>query len=136
MTGRLSPAGKKAALRFVLLLAAAGAVQGLSLLSFLMEGDGQVLFYLFCSYALLPAAAAVVPFWAALGGVHPLAACLPMGGLPLVLGSAPSPLICLVCILVSLVSAVAGQEWKKRKAPQKEGNSNHGRNRGKKQKRA
>ena len=113
MANRLSPAGKRALKRFLVLLFAAAAVQGVSLMGFLAEGDAGVLLFALGQYALLPLAALLLPWWAALGGVHPMAACLPIGGLALLLGFAPSPLLCLLCILLSLISAVAAQEWNK-----------------------
>ncbi len=120
MASRLSPAGKKALVRFAVLLLCTAAVQALAFVCFQLEGEAAPALYLLCFYALMPAAAAAVPFWAALGGVHPLAACLPVGGLPLVLSSAPSPALCLACIALSLVSAAAAQEWKKRSEKKEE----------------
>ncbi len=114
MEKKLTPAGKKALLRFLALLAAAVLAQGMILLSFLPAGQWGVWLYVLCSYVLMPAAAMLAPFWAALGGVHPLAACLPIGGLPLLLYTV-EPKVCLICIAVSLVSAVAGQEWSRRR---------------------
>ncbi len=114
MGKKLTPAGKKALIRFLSLLAAAVLLQGMILLCFLIEGQWGVVLFVLCSYVLMPAAALLVPFWAALGGVHPLAACLPVGGLPLLLYTV-EPKVCLICIAVSLVSAVAGQEWSRRR---------------------
>ena len=127
MAKRLSPDGKKALCRFLILLAAAGAIQGMAFLCLLTEGDWGIPLYALCSYVLLPAAAVVVPCWAALGGVHPMAACLPIGGLPFLFHLSPAPMLCLICIVISLVSAVAGQEWKKRR--KLEENRNNGRKR-------
>lgn len=114
MANRLSPAGKRALTRFLALLCAAAAVQAVSLLGFFLEGDGGVALYALGYYGLMPAAAVIFPWWAALGGVHPLAACLPVGGLGLVIGLSPSPLLCLLCVLLSLIAACSAQEWNKR----------------------
>lgn len=126
MNERLSPSGGKALRRFLALLGAACAVQAAAQLCLSLEGEGAVPLYALCMYALLPAAAILVPWWAALGGVHPLAACLPIGGLPL-LFSPLTPLPCLISIVLSLVSAAAGQEWKKRSETEEP--AKHGRNR-------
>lgn len=114
MAKGLSPAGKKAIFRFAVLLLSALALQGLYPLLFLLEGDGAVLLLLLLTYVLLPAAAALLPCWAALGGVHPLAACLPVGGCSLIVGAAPV-WVGLMCIALSLIGAAAGQEWEKRR---------------------
>ena len=113
MAKGLSPAGKKALGRFAVLLLSALVLQGLYPLLFLMEGDGAVLLMMLLTYVLLPLAALLLPCWAALGGVHPLAACLPVGGLALLHGAAPV-WVGLLCLLLSLIGAAAGQEWKKR----------------------
>lgn len=109
MTKSLSPAR-----RFAALVLAALALQGLYPQLLLMEGDAPVLLMVALTYGLLPLAALLLPCWAALGGVHPLAACLPIGGLSLLFGAAPL-WVGLVCLLLSLVGAAAGQEWKKRR---------------------
>ena len=114
MAKPLSSAGKKALFRFCALVLSAVAVQGVLLLCGAAEGENGLSLYMLCFLALLPPAAVVLPCWAALGGVHPLAACLPIGGLPL-LFAPPLPWYCLMCIVLSLVSAAAGQEWKKRR---------------------
>ena len=114
MTKGLSPAGKKALLRFFVLFLAALALQGLYPLLFLMEGDAPVLLMLALTYVLLPLSAALLPCWAALGGVHPLAACLPIGGMALLFGTSP-PWVGMICLLLSLIGAAAGQEWEKRR---------------------
>ena len=114
MAKGLSPAGKKAIFRFAVLLLSALALQGLYPLLFLLEGDGAVLLMVLLTYVLLPAAAALLPCWAALGGAQPLAACLPVGGCSLIVGAAPV-WVGLVCIALSLIGAAAGQEWRKRK---------------------
>lgn len=114
MKKQRSRAENRPVFRFLVLLAAAAAVQGVYLLCLSAGGDWGLGLGALCAWVLMPMAAALVPFWAALGGVHPLAACLPVGGLPLILYSLMPPL-CLACILISLVSAVAAQEWKKRR---------------------
>ena len=109
MRERLLPAR-----RFAALVLAALALQGLYPLLFLMEGDAPVLLMAALTYAFLPLAALLLAWWAALGGVHPLAACLPVGGLALIFGSSP-PWVGLLCLLLSLIGAAAGQEWSKRR---------------------
>ena len=122
MAKGLSPAWKKALGRFAVLALAALVLQGLYPLLFLMEGDGAVLLMVLLTYALLPLAALLMPCWAALGGAHPLAACLPVGGFSLIIGAAPA-WVGLVCLLLSLIGAAAGQEWEKRRG--KEGRKRH-----------
>jgi hypothetical protein len=114
MAKGLSPAGKKAIFRFSVLTLAALALQGAYPLLFLLEGDGAVLLMVLLTYVLLPAAALLLPCWAALGGAHPMAACLPVGGFSLLVGVAPA-WVGLLCLLLALIGAVAGQEWQKRK---------------------
>ena len=134
MAHRLSPAGRKAALRFLALVLVAFALQGMLLLITALEigdGDGALLLWA-ALVALTPVAAILVPCWAALGGVHPLAAFFPIGLAALIFPGWPNWLGW-VCLPLSLVSAVAGQEWKKRR--ETEGTKRHART-GRKQKRA
>ena len=105
--------------RFLFLLLAALALQGIPLLYTFMDGDAGVALYLIHLYGILPVMAAVLPFWAALGGVHPLAAFFPVGLALLMLPVFQSPGMGVLCMGVSLVAAVAGQEWEKRKAQEK-----------------
>ena len=112
MAKGLSPVGKKALRRFAVLALSALVLQGLYPLLFLLEGDGAVLLMVLVTYVLLPLTAALLPCWAAMGGVHPLAACLPVGGFALLHGAAPA-WVGLMCIGLSLVGAAAGQEWEK-----------------------
>ena len=119
MAKGLSPAGKQALGRFSVLVLAALALQGLYPLLLCMEGDAAVLLLAALTYGLLPLAALLAPCWAARGNVHPLAACLPIGGLSLLLYTAP-PWVGLVCLLLSLVGAAAGQEWEKRRGKEAE----------------
>ena len=114
MAKGLSPAGRKALGRFCMLISAALALQALYPLLFLLEGDAPVLLMAALTYAILPIAAALLSCWAALGGVHPLAACLPVGGLALMLGTSP-PWAGLLCLLLSIIGSAAGQEWEKRR---------------------
>ena len=109
----------RALIRFAVLALAALALEGVPFLYTLVEGDGGVMLYLLHLYALLPLMAAALPFWAARGGVHPLAAFIPIGLALLLLPTFQSPGMALLCMLISLVSAVAGQEWEKRKTEQK-----------------
>lgn len=114
MAKGLSPAGKKAIYRFSVLALAALALQGAYPLLFLLEGDGAVLLMVLLTYVLLPLTALLLPCWAALGGAHPMAACLPVGGFSLLTG-APPAWVGFTCLLLSLIGATAGQEWQKRK---------------------
>ncbi len=114
MAKGLSPADRKALGRFAALVFAALALQGLYPLLLLMEGDAPVLLMVALTYGLLPIAALLLPCWVALGGVHPLAACLPVGGLALLFGLSPA-WVGLTCLLLSLIGAAAGQEWEKRR---------------------
>lgn len=114
--GRFSPW-----LRFAVLLLWAAVLQGIPILFSLPEGDRGMALYLLHLYAVIPLCALLVPFWAGLGGVHPLAACLPIGGALMLLPVYQSPGIGGLCILLSLIGCVAGQEWKKRKAGKKGG---------------
>ncbi len=109
-----SRAGNKALLRFAALVLVALALQGLYPLLLLMEGDAPVVLMIALTYGLLPLAAFLLPCWAAMGGAHPLAVCLPVGGMALLFGTSP-PWVGLVCLLLSLIGGTAGQEWKKRR---------------------
>ena len=102
-------------LRFAALALGALALQGLPFLFTLMEGDAGAALYFIHLYAVIPLCALLLPFWAGLGGVHPLAGCLPVGGLLLALPVYQSPGTGVLCIVLSLLGCVAGQEWQKRK---------------------
>ena len=106
--------------RFLILLLAAGLLQILFHFSLRMQGDGGALLLVFNMYALLPAASVLLPFWAGKGGVHPFAAFFPVGGAALVFSSIPA-WVSVLCMLLSLVAAVAGQEWTKRNETEKKG---------------
>jgi len=73
-------AGRRALLRFGLLVLFALALQGIPFLYMMMEGDAGVVLYLLHLYAVMPMSAAGLAFWAGLGGVHPMAAFFPVGG--------------------------------------------------------
>ncbi|MBQ9263651.1 MAG: hypothetical protein IJ189_05505 [Clostridia bacterium] len=105
--------------RFAALVLCSLALQGIPFLFTRMEGDGGVLLYLIHLYAVLPLCALAAPFWAGQGGVHPFAGCLPIGGTLMILPVYESPGMGLLCILLSLIGCVAGQEWEKRKNPKK-----------------
>ena len=107
--------------RFLVLLAAAAALQVLPLAAFRGDGDGSLALYLVWLYGVLPLAAALLPFWAGLGGVHPLAAFFPVGGALLLFPAYHSPGVALLCLGISLLSSVAAQEWKKRRGADKGG---------------
>ncbi|MBE5782414.1 MAG: hypothetical protein E7329_03755 [Clostridiales bacterium] len=108
-------AGRRALLRFGLLVLFALALQGIPFLYMMMEGDAGVVLYLLHLYAVMPMSAAGLAFWAGLGGVHPMAAFFPVGGALLLLPAYESMGVGLICLLISLIGAVAGQEWSKRK---------------------
>ncbi len=110
---------KKAIFRFIILVLCALALQGIPALFLLWEGDGAVALYVIYLYAVLPIMAAVIPFWCGLGGVHPMAAFFPIGGALLLLPVYHSPGMGILCMALSLVGAVAGQEWKKRRETEK-----------------
>lgn len=113
--------GRKAILRFFLQALGALVLQGLPFLYTLLEGDDGTLLYFLHLYAVMPLAAFFLAAWAGAGGVHPLAAFFPVGGALLFLPVYESMGMGLGCLLLSLVGAVAGQEWKKRGQPAKGG---------------
>ena len=124
--------GKKPVFRFAVLLLAALGLQSVPLLFQWIEGDGGLALYMIHLYAVIPLAAALLPFWAGLGGVHPLAAFFPVGVALLLLPVYHSPETGLVCLLISLVASVAAQETIRRRDGAKGGH--HGRSNRKKAK--
>ena len=110
---------KKAALRFLVLVLFALALQGVPWLFQWIEGDGGAALYVIHLYLALPLAAAVIPFWAGLGGVHPFAGFFPIGGALLLLPVYESPGMGILCMALSLVACVAGREWQSRKTQRK-----------------
>lgn len=100
--------------RFLALLAAAALLQVIFHLCLRAAGDAGALLLVVNMYAVLPVASLLLPFWAGTGGAHPFAAFFPIGGAALIFSSIPAWL-CLLCMLLSLVASVAGQEWTKRK---------------------
>lgn len=111
---------RRAWLRFLLLVLAALALQGLGALFSQMESDGGAALYWLHLFLILPVCSLLLPFWAGKGGVHPLAGCLPIGGALFLIPVYRSPGMALGCIGLSLVGCVAGQEWAKRKHQGKE----------------
>ena len=109
--------------RFLALTLTAAALQVVFRLIVGVEGDTGMLLLVGFMYLLLPAASILLPFWAGRGGVPAAAAFFPIGGAALVFSSIP-PLLCWVCMGLSLVAATAGQEWEKRKENKK--GSHHG----------
>ena len=109
--------------RFLALVAAAVILQLLFRLCLGAEGDGGAALLEVYMYVLLPLASVLLPLWAGLGGVPPIAACLPIGGAALICSSAP-PWLCGLCTALSIVAAAAGQEWTKRKTSA--GGGHHG----------
>ena len=125
--------GKTPVFRFILLLLSALMLQGLPWLFFTGDGDGALSMYLLHLYLVLPLAAALLPYWAGLGGVHPMAGFFPVGGALWLFPVYESPAMALACMGISLVACVAGQERKKRLENGKKGN-HHGGTNGKKAK--
>ena len=105
---------RRAVFRFAVLVLSALALQGIPFLFTLAEGDGGVLLYLIHLYAVIPLCAFFLALWAGLGGVHPFAAFFPVGGALLLLPVYASVGMGLLCLLLSLIGSVAGQEWRKR----------------------
>lgn len=106
---------KRAWLRFGVLALSALALQGIPLLYMRLEGDAGVALYLIHLYGILPLCAFFIALWAGLGGVHPLAAFFPIGGALLLLPVYESPGMGLICLALSLIGSVTGQEWNRRK---------------------
>ena len=98
-------------------------LQILFLLCLRVEGDAGAAFLVAFLYIMLPMTSLFLPFWAARGGVPPIAAFFPIGGAALIFSHAP-PWLCGACMLLSLFAASAGQEWEKRKKQEK--GSHHG----------
>ena len=117
-------AAKKACLWFALLTGFSLLLQGMGFLYGQIPGEAGALFYLLHLYIAFPLGAMIFPFFAGRKGVHPMAAFFPVGGLLLLLPVYHSPGMGLICLLLSLVSSVAGQEKKKKKTQQK--GSHHG----------
>ena len=103
----------------MVLVLCALALQGIPFLFLQMEGDRAVAWYLLYLYAALPLAALLIPVWAGLGGVHPLAAFFPIGGALMLLPVYESNGMALLCMALSLMGCVAGQEWTKRRETEK-----------------
>ncbi len=99
--------------RFLALVLTAAVLQLLFRLCLGAEGDGGAALLVIYMYILLPLSSVLLPLWAGLGGVPPIAACLPIGGAALICSSAP-PWLCGACMVLSVVAAAAGQEWTKR----------------------
>lgn len=112
-------AGKRACLHFLLLAGLALLLQAIPLLYQQMPGEAGVMLYLLHLYAVLPLGAVIFPFLAGERGVHPMAAFFPVGGALLLLPVYHSPGMGLLCLLLSLIASVAGQEWQKRKTEKK-----------------
>ena len=110
--------------RFLLALLLALLLQGLGWAAQLLPGEGGLVCYFAVLYVGAPLAAAGLAWWAGRGGVHPMAAFFPAGGALLLLPVYHSPGMGLLCLLLSLIGAVAGQEWEKRR---KEKGRKHGR---------
>lgn len=106
--------GRRPLWRFLLLTLLALLLQGLGWAAQMLPGEGGLVCYFAVLYAGAPLAAAGLGWWAGRGGVHPMAAFFPVGGALLLLPVYHSPGMGLLCLLLSLVGATAGQEWEKR----------------------
>lgn len=106
-------------IRFLLLAAAALILQFIPFLYTKWEHPAAESLYFIHLYAVLPLSAALLPYWAGRGGVHPLLGFFPIGGALLLLPVYHSPGMGLLCLLLSLVGSVAGQEAKKRQESRK-----------------
>jgi len=104
---------------FLALLLCAGALQAIPYFFFTDSGDRSMALYFAHLYAVIPLCALALPFFAGKRGVHPLAACWPVGGLLMLLPVYESPGIGILCIFLSLLGCIAGQETQKRKTEQK-----------------
>ena len=111
--------GRQAVYAFLALLLCAAALQAIPLFFFRADGDQSLALYLAHLYAVIPLCALLLPFFAGRRGVHPMAACWPVGGLLLLLPVYQSPGVGILCIFLSLLGCIAGQEWQKRKTEQK-----------------
>lgn len=105
---------KRACLRFAVLVICAVALQLLPRL-FDFFGPAAELMYLLHLYIVIPLCAFFLPLWAGNGGVHPFAGIFPVGLALLLMRTYESPLIGCLCLLLSLVGCVAGQEMKNRR---------------------
>ena len=100
----------RAVRRFGALLLGAAALLALDYGWTLLPGDAGLAMHFLQLYGVFPLCAGALALWAGKGGVHPFAAFWPVG----VAALPGSPGIGLLCMLISLVCAVAGQEWQKR----------------------
>lgn len=76
--------------------------------------QGLVLFAI-SAYLLLPLLSAVLPFLGGQRGLHPMAGFFPLGCALLFSAHASMPGLAFLCMGLSLVACVAGNELKKRK---------------------
>ena len=71
--------------------------------------------YVLSVYVLLPVLSLLLPYWGGKRGLHPMAACFPLGLALLLSRHADLPGFAVLCMVISLVACVAGNEVKKRK---------------------
>lgn len=104
----------RAAVRLAALILCAVALQ---LLPRTFDGLGPAaeMLYLMYLYSVIPLCAFLLPLWAGNGGVHPFAGFFPVGGALLIMRTYESPAMGCICLLLSLVGCVAGQEMKNRR---------------------
>ncbi len=107
--------------RFLALMLAGVFLQAGMLLCLRAAGDAGLALYAALFYGALPLLSALLPYWAGKGGVHPMAAFFPISG-PALLFPSPAPWLPWVCLLISLVASVAGQETRKRKETERKKN--------------
>ncbi len=100
---------------FLLLLLTALLLQGIAMLFELIPSDASVVLYFAHLYAIIPLCALLLPAYAGYRGVHPMAACFPIGGALFFSPVYSAMAIALICLLLSLLGAVAGQEAQKRR---------------------
>lgn len=111
--------GRRAVWLFLALLAAAAILQALPFLFMLIEGDAGAALYVIHLYAAIPICALVLPFFASVQGVHPLAACFPIGLFLLFSPIYQATGVALLCLALGMIGATGGAEWRRRRHPSK-----------------
>ncbi len=104
---------------FLALAAVAVALEALPLLFVLIEGDAGAALYVIHLYAVIPLCALMLPALASARGVHPLAAFFPIGLCLLFSPIYEAVGVAIVCLLLGLLGAAGGAEWKKRSLKQR-----------------
>lgn len=104
----------KAVKAFLVLTAAAVALQLLPMLLLEMDGDLPVFLYFANLYGVIPVCAVVLPYMSGKRGVHPFAAFFPIGLALYLFPVYAADALALLCMLISLIASAAGQEKKRR----------------------